>query len=182
MTCAQLPLDEEEEKKHVKPSEARFERRLRDRYRCKINGHSCCFTDSESVHVQLAENDIRQWAEMIVRDYPHAWNELTHWLLEWRLCNYPFSSRGYCNLDIPSPWLGYAELYNLPTTMPPSAWIESVRHSILAQYPVFRWRIVNSIIRKSWSRLSVRQGNQMGRWKATRSSHSPWNPTAHVDN
>jgi len=84
----------EEENEHTIYSKARFERCLRDRWRCKVKGHSYCFKDGESAHIQLMEDHLKQWAnicvgtdhshyEMLVNDCP-----LAQWLR-----NYPRSAR-----------------------------------------------------------------------------------------
>jgi hypothetical protein len=43
-----------------------LERRLRDRWKCKVNGHTYCFTGAESVHLQLTDDDIKEWVDKMV--------------------------------------------------------------------------------------------------------------------
>jgi len=74
---SQPPASEatEDENDHTIYSKARFERRLRDRWRCKVKGHSCCFKDGESAHIQLTEDHLKQWANICVGT-GHSHNEM----------------------------------------------------------------------------------------------------------
>jgi hypothetical protein len=49
-------------------SKARFERRLRDRWICKVPDHTYCFTNRDGVHISLNEDAMKTWASALVRD------------------------------------------------------------------------------------------------------------------
>lgn len=51
----------------AKLNEGRLARRLRDRWKCKVGEHSYCFKTAESIHLQLTEGNIDEWANTIVR-------------------------------------------------------------------------------------------------------------------
>ena len=42
-------------------------RRLQDRWRCKVSGHSYCFHDDKGLHIQLVEASMDEWVDKIVR-------------------------------------------------------------------------------------------------------------------
>jgi hypothetical protein len=48
-------------------SKARHHRRLRDRWRCNVTGHSCCYRNNQSLHVQLTDTELDQWVDSMVR-------------------------------------------------------------------------------------------------------------------
>jgi hypothetical protein len=41
-------------------------RRLQDRWRCNVSGHSYCFRDDKGLHIQLVEASLDEWADNIV--------------------------------------------------------------------------------------------------------------------
>ena len=41
-------------------------RRLQDRWRCRVDGHSYCFRDDEELHIQLSEASLDEWADNMV--------------------------------------------------------------------------------------------------------------------
>jgi hypothetical protein len=49
-------------------SKARHKSRLHDRWGCKTEGHTYCFTQAKanSLHLQLTGRDIDEWVDMIV--------------------------------------------------------------------------------------------------------------------
>jgi hypothetical protein len=57
---------DEESEEFTGVSKARYDRRLRDRWRCSTEGHSYCFTNTESLHVSLTERDLEVWVDSLV--------------------------------------------------------------------------------------------------------------------
>ena len=48
-------------------SKKRHLRRLQDRWRCKVIGHSYCFYDEKSLHILLTEEQLSEWVDEMVR-------------------------------------------------------------------------------------------------------------------
>ena len=97
-----------EENEQTIYSKTRFERRLRDRWRCKVKGHSCCFRNGESAHIPLTEDHLKQWANICVGTDHFRYKILVsnYPLAQW-LCNYPCSTREHHTITITPQRLGH---------------------------------------------------------------------------
>jgi hypothetical protein len=83
---------------------ARHKRRLMDRWRCKVPNHAYCFEEDGSEHVQLTEEDLETWANVIVRiidivaQFRIIRQPLANALARW-LRDPPSSTREHCLID-----------------------------------------------------------------------------------
>ena len=59
---------DEEDSGFTRVSKLRLERRLKERWRCKMKLHSFCFTEhsAAAVHIQLSSQNIDDWVNAMV--------------------------------------------------------------------------------------------------------------------
>ena len=62
-----LSPGEPAEEELTRERKAWYRRRLQDRWRCTVGGHSYCFRDNKSpVHIQLTDANLDEWADKMV--------------------------------------------------------------------------------------------------------------------